>query len=195
MRLALFFSILILINVRNLYAMEVIEPIDLINYVRIQNFSYEADAPEVLSIIKENREALIARENFDEREMLQRGTFNPENDRNNGRAFFKVAKDSKKVLGFIGYTMETAKTGILGIIAVKEQYRKKNIGTQLVQSAGNDLLERGASVILAFVRKNHEVGPHLFNKFAQENNLHLSIAEGAKHKAIANDILAVELIG
>ena len=88
-----------------------------------------------------------------------------------------------------------AKTGILGIIAVKEQYRKKNIGTQLVQSAGNDLLERGASVILAFVRKNHEVGPHLFNKFAQENNLHLSIAEGAKHKAISNDILAVELIG
>ena len=84
MRLALFFSILILINVRNLYAMEVIEPIDLINYVRIQNFSYEADAMEVLSIIKENREALIARENFDEHMMLQKGTFNPENDRNNG---------------------------------------------------------------------------------------------------------------
>ena len=84
--------------------------------------------------------------------------------------------------------------GHFALIAVAKEYRWQGIATKLINAAGTQLLARDAATICVCMLKNHPVGPHLFEKFANENDLELVVAEKLKPKESATDKVHVTLV-
>lgn len=185
----IFFS-LMFFSVSNMFAMDGAQAKDTISKIedlRIESFDMNRDAQDILQIIQENRAALIARENFDTDKMLRLMSFNPEDPKKNGSAIFTVARNKTKVVGFVGSQIEDTYLGQFALIAVASEYRKQGIATKLIDVVGTQLMDKGAQMLFAYVRKNHPVGPNLFQKFAKEHNLELDKAEGFLFKPNASD--------
>lgn len=135
--------------------------------VRIVDFYYASDAGPILEIIKENRKVLIPNESINAEKLLQKRSLCPEDDSSNEELILKVARDSKKVLGFIAYTrVDDKQKSYLIMVAVKAQYRQNKIGTELVKFVFRDVYKSGAN-LRTFVSKNNE---SILHKFAQEKN-------------------------
>ena len=152
--------------------------------LQITAFDWDRDFQDVLQIIDENRAALIPRKNFDTVKMLEQLSFYPEYPEKNGSAMFTVARNKEKVLGVVGSCMLDVVSGHFALIAVANEYRRQGIATKLIDTAGAELIEKNASLICACMRKNHPVGPHLFEKFAKKKGFELIVTEGIRNEHV-----------
>lgn len=78
-------------------------------------------------------------------------------------ATYLVAKDSEKVIGFIGAWFVMDECQITNI-AVDEEYRKKGIASQLVTELFKECKKHGTNYIMLEVRVNNLVAQKLYAK-------------------------------
>jgi ribosomal protein S18 acetylase RimI-like enzyme len=130
--------------------------------------SDSGDEPAILQIIRENREILIRRSQFDEVAMITKKSLTPENDEKNGSLTFKVLKIKESVLGFTAYDKSVQNKAQVALVAIDEKYRGKGNAKRLLASTVAAIrAEAKDSVdIWAYVRKDNTIARHIWEKVA-----------------------------
>lgn len=182
MKILLVFIALLQISGSGLTAMEngdLKEAASKIEDIQITAYDQNRDFQEVLQIIRENRAEFSDRTDFDEMQMLKKMSFYPEWQDKDGSARFSVARNKTNVVGVIGsHKLNFDIDGHIAILAVIEKYRRQGLAKKLINLAGSQFVEAGATLIYTQMRKHHPVGPRLFESFAKNKGLELVVTEG-----------------
>ena len=126
------------------------------------------DEPAILQIIRDDRDILIRRTDFDEVAMITKKSLTPQNDDKNGSLGFKVLKNQDTVLGFTAYDKSMPNRAQVTLIAIDHKYRGK--GNAKILLASTVAAIRAASKepvdIWAYVRKENKAAQHIWKRVA-----------------------------
>lgn len=130
--------------------------------------SDSGDEPAILQIIRDNRDVLIRRPDFNEVAMITKKSLTPDDDEKNGSLNFKVLKNKDTVLGFTAYDKSVQNKAQMALVAIDEKYRGKGNAKRLLASTVAAIrAEAKDSVdIWAYVRKDNTTARHIWEKVA-----------------------------
>lgn len=155
--------------------------------------SDSGDEPAILSIIREDRDVLIRRPNFDEVAMITRKSLTPEDEKTYGSLNFKVLKDKNTVLGFTAHHATDLNKIQIALVAIDKKYRGKKNAQKLLAETVFDIRNKAKDpvTIWAYVRKDNVAAKQIWQKTAGAiPNSTLNWEEGTGR---ANDAYVVSL--
>ena len=139
-------------------------PQQIISSQAIQDYQEPRDTKEIIDLMAKDRYWLIASPEYSVEEMLKKRSPNPDEAEYQGKLNIKVLHDQNKFIGFAAYYLKNFYTGQVLFLAVKDEFRGKGYGKQLMEYTLNDLKQQGAAMAFLVTRVSNASAQALYNK-------------------------------
>lgn len=131
---------------------------------QIESFQEDRDTKEILNLIEKDRYWLIASPHYSSELMLKNRNPNPSEAEYEGKLDIKVLYDQNQFVGFVAYYLKNFYTGQVLFLAVKDDFRGKGYGKQLLEYAIAQLKRQGASVAFLVTRVSNLKAQAVYKK-------------------------------
>ncbi|MEX0939832.1 MAG: GNAT family N-acetyltransferase [Candidatus Babeliales bacterium] len=133
--------------------------------VKISNFDEARDTEFILDLFKKNWHWLVAEgTTFSPEYMLKYRASSQDSSKDHGKEIIKVLYEGNEPVGFVAYHKINFFKCMLHFLAVREEFRSKGYGLQLLQYAVNDLIARGCAEITLVTRTNNYPAQKVYKK-------------------------------
>lgn len=130
----------------------------------ISDFSDQRDTAHIIDIFNKDRYWLVSSPDYDPYHMLSTRSPNKREDKYFGKMTIKVLYQDSQFIGFVAYYLKNMIEGFILFLAVKQEFRGKRYGPQLMEYALNDLKQKGAAFARLVTRTSNLKAQAVYNR-------------------------------
>lgn len=130
----------------------------------IIDFDEARDTADILALFAKDRYWLVASEDYDPAYALSTRSPNAYEEKYKGKLTIKALRKGTEFIGFTAYYMKNFYEGYVLFLAVKDEYRGKGYGPQLMSYALTELKKMGAHIVNLVTRVSNLKAQSVYKK-------------------------------